>query len=276
MVTLIDADRAELIALLMRDPIVNAVLASRVYALRTFEQRRFGGALLGVRDGDGGLAAVVFAGGNLLPVAGAPDTWATLAGELATRPRPCSSFVGRADAVGAFWRELSATWGPARLVRERQLLLVTDPSDARLPDGDPRLHVATPAEFGAYLPAAVAMFTEELDASPLIGDGHEYRARIAGLLGERRALTITDDAGVLFKADLGAVTPQTCQVQGVWVRPDARGQGVGAAAMAGVLRHGLSLAPTVSLYVNDFNEAAVRMYARLGMHEVAELSTILF
>ena len=30
-----------------------------------------------------------------------------------------------------------------------------------------------------------------------------------------------DDGQVVFKAELGAVTPEVCQVQGVWVDPDS-------------------------------------------------------
>jgi predicted GNAT family acetyltransferase len=46
--------------------------------------------------------------------------------------------------------------------------------------------------------------------------------------------------------------------------------------LAAVLARALTLAPTVSLYVNDFNEPARRMYRRLGMRQVATLSTVLF
>ena len=46
------------------------------------------------------------------------------------------------------------------------------------------------------------------------------------------------------------------------MRPDLRGRGLGTAALAAVVEHALTLAPTVSLYVNDFNLAARRMYAR--------------
>jgi predicted GNAT family acetyltransferase len=135
-----------------------------------------------------------------------------------------------------------------------------------------------PEELDAYLPAAVAMFTEELGVAPQraahVGD---YRRRVAGLIQEGRAFGILDrDGTVIFKADVGAVSPDTCQVQGVWVRPDLRGRGIGTAALVPVLRHALTLAPSVSLYVNDFNVAARRIYDRLGMRETAVLSTILF
>jgi uncharacterized protein len=122
------------------------------------------------------------------------------------------------------------------------------------------------------------MFAEELGISPYrITSAGDYRRRVAGLIDAGRAFGIIDrDGEVVFKADIGAVSPHTCQVQGVWVRPDQRGQGIGGAALAEVLREALTLAPTVSLYVNDFNQPARRMYERLGMRQVATLSTILF
>jgi predicted GNAT family acetyltransferase len=175
------------------------------------------------------------------------------------------------------WPALAPTWGPPRAVRSRQPLLLLDRVDG-LPGGDPRVRPIRADEVERYLPAAAAMFTEELEISPYaasrIGD---YRRRIVALIAQRRAFGIVDDYGaVIFKADIGAVSGATCQLQGVWVRPDLRGRGLGGAALAAVLRHALTLAPSVSLYVNDYNVAARRMYDRLGLREVATLSTILF
>ena len=50
----------------------------------------------------------------------------------------------------------------------------------------------------------------------------------------------------------------------------------GRSALATVIGHALHLAPSVSLYVNDFNTAARRMYANVGMRQVATLKTVLF
>lgn len=267
-------DRPALLRLLADDPFGGAVLAARVHAVPGLDARRLGGAVLAVRGPDGELRGAAFDGGNLLPVGGGPDEWDAVGEALAGRPPRATSIVGRREAVAALWQVLEPAWGPARLVRGCQPLLALD-TPARLPAGDPRVRAIRRDELDRYLPAAAAMFTEELAVSPYRGDAGRYRARVAGLLAARRAFGIVEDGAVVFKADLGAVSPHTCQVQGVWVRPDLRGRGIGTAALAGVLRHALTLAPTVSLYVNDFNTPARRMYARLGMREVGALSSVL-
>lgn len=271
-----ESHRVELTELVRSNAVVNAVIDSRLDALPSLSPHRFGGTVLGVRTGSGYLTGAAFHGGNLLPVGGGEGEWAALARYLGAQPRTCSSIVGSADAVAGIWSGLEGSWGPHRTIRENQPLLQLDaatPIEAR----DPRVHVVRLDELDAYVPAAAAMFAEELGVSPYecVGDA-EYRARVASMIRDRRAFALIEDGQVLFKADIGAVSGSTCQVQGVWVRPDLRGQGIGTAALGTVLVHALTLAPTVSLYVNDFNVPARRMYATLGMREVGTLRTVLF
>lgn len=272
---LADPDRHALRRLVERDPLVNAVLAARLDAVASLSPRRLGGSVVAVRDRDDALLAAAFHGGNLLPVAGDEEVWPVLGRRLAADARVCSSIVGPAAAVEALWREVGPAWGPPRAVRERQpLLVLADPPE----DVDPDVRLVLPAELDAYVPAAAAMFTEELGISPYrcaqVGD---YRRRVAGLIRDGRALALFGaDGRVVFKADLGAISRHTCQVQGVWVTPELRGRGIATRALAAVLRHALSFAPTVSLYVNDFNTPARRLYDRLGMQQVDVLRTVLF
>jgi hypothetical protein len=276
-VALTDASRRELERLVDADPIVNAVVAARIGSFRSLESIMLGGTLLGARDG-GALSAAVFSGGNLIPIGGAEEDWDALAEALLRHPRQCTSLVGRDDAVSAMWRVLEPVWGPARAIREAQPLLVLGRGDVAGRSPDPRLRAMRSGDLERYLPAAAAMFTEELGISPLAGAvGASYRRRVHSLLANGRAFGIVDaDGRVAFKADLGVLTASTCQIQGVWTRPDLRGRGIGTAGLAGVLLQALRLAPTVSLYVNDFNMPARRLYARLGMRQLATLSTVLF
>lgn len=270
-----DPYRHALQRLVDADPVVNAMASARLRAARSMTPTRLGSTAIGVGDADGLLAAA-FDGANLIPIGGDADSWRTLANYLAGQPRRCTSIVGHADAVAALWPRVSLAWGPARAIRACQPLLVTD-RGAALAD-DERVRVLEPSDIEAYLPAAAAMFTEELGVSPLVASRSSgYRRRAENLLRARRSMGVVDpDGRIAFKADIAAVTPHTCQIQGVWVRPDLRGRGLGTAAMSAVLVRALDLAPTASLYVNDFNAAARALYARLGMRPVAELSTVLF
>jgi predicted GNAT family acetyltransferase len=275
---LTEADQDAFERLVAADPYVNVVVASRLAAYQTLNSVRLGGEILGIRDERSDeLVAGAFNGGNLLPIGGASAHWQALADRLAERPRRGTSIVGRVEAVSTMWAQLEPVWGPARAVRAEQPLLMIGRGDVRtLPDQ--RVRVMRPQDVERYLPAAAAMFTEELGISPFEhSTGFAYRRRVESLLATGRAFGIVDEDGrMAFKADVGALSPQTCQLQGVWVRPDLRGRGLGTSALAGVLQFALRLAPTVSLYVNDFNTAARRMYGKLGMNQVATLSTVLF
>jgi predicted GNAT family acetyltransferase len=143
---------------------------------------------------------------------------------------------------------------------------------------DPLVRRVRPDQIDILWPACVAMFTEEVGVSPTIGDGGaSYRARLEQLIRTGRAFARIENGEVIFKAEIGAVTPQVCQVQGVWVRPRSRGQGLAAPGMAAVAAEASrSIAPVVSLYVNDFNTPARAAYRRAGFTDVGRLMSVLF
>lgn len=265
-------DLASLRAMIDADPYANAVLAARLDAMTMTPRPR---DLIGV-GAPGELSGACYTGGTLLPVGGDAPAWTALAAHLTRYPRTCSSIVGPADAVAMLWPALASSWGAARGVRACQPLLATSRPAALAPD--PNVRPARRHELDSYLPAAAAMFDEELGLAPLRGpNARAYRARIAELIAAGHAFLRTDARGeVVFKAELAAVSRSTSQVQGVWVRPDCRGRGLGTAAMAAVIEYALCLAPSVSLYVNDYNLTARRLYARLGMRQVGTLATVLF
>jgi predicted GNAT family acetyltransferase len=114
--------------------------------------------------------------------------------------------------------------------------------------------------------------------SPDAGDGGAlYRSRVAELIRIGRSYARIEGGRVVFKAEVGAVTPQVCQIQGVWVHPDLRGRGHAVAGMAAVINHALDyFAPVVSLYVNDYNAPARAAYRRAGFVEVGTFMSVLF
>jgi hypothetical protein len=84
------------------------------------------------------------------------------------------------------------------------------------------------------------------------------------------------DNELRFQCNIGARTPVTAQIQGVWTPPALRGRGYATLALAATARRLLASNPTVSLYVNDFNTEAIALYERIGFTRVGELATYLF
>ncbi|MFB9722231.1 GNAT family N-acetyltransferase [Planobispora longispora] len=269
-----DNDRDEVLALLDADPVANVFVASRVRSVG-LNPARLGGQMWGFGS-RGTLTSLCYSGANLVPVNAGPEAVHAFADRARRQGRRCSSVVGPIDAVELLWERLEPHWGPARAVRWAQPVMATS-AYSPIPY-DPLVRRVRMEDFETVLPACVAMFTEEVGVSPEAGDGGAlYRSRVAELIRIGRSYARIDDGTVVFKAEIGAVTPLACQIQGVWVHPDLRGRGHAAAGMAAVVRQALDcFAPTVTLYVNDYNAPARAAYRRAGFKEVDTFMSVLF
>ncbi|WP_131787427.1 GNAT family N-acetyltransferase [Protofrankia symbiont of Coriaria ruscifolia] len=269
-----DRDLPAVREVLARNPIADVFVASRVQACGLAPWRL--GAQMWGHMVDGRLTAVCYSGANLWPVAAGPASAKAFAERARRQGRRCSSIVGVAETVQAMWQHLEPAWGPAREVRADQPLLAISGPPEITPD--PAVRRVRPDELDMLLPACVAMFTEEIGVSPLRGDGGTlYRARVAEFVNQRRSFARIEDGRVVFKAEIGAVAGDVCQIQGVWVAPELRGRGLGTAATASVVAIAqATLAPIVSLYVNEYNHAARRAYDRVGFYRVGTFASILF
>jgi predicted GNAT family acetyltransferase len=269
-----DRDLVEARELIARDPVANVFVAARLDGAG-LDSWRLGAEVWGHTSG-GRLRSLCYAGANLVPVGADAESCRAFADKGRRQGRRCSSIVGPSDQVGLLWGLLEPSWGPARDVRTRQPLMAT--SAPPLVEADPLVRLVHPDELDILFPASVAMFTEEVGVSPSTGDGGAlYRSRVAELIGQGRAFARIENGRVIFKAEIGAATTQACQVQGVWVTPELRGRGLAVAGMAAVVELAqATVAPVVSLYVNDFNTPARAAYRRVGFAEVGSFTSVLF
>lgn len=260
--------------LLARDPVVNVFVDYRT-RLTHLDPRWMGGEMWGYAV-DGELVSACHAGANLVPVNLTPDALDAFAARGIRQGRRCSTIVGPDDAVAGLWDRLAPYWSAPRELRWNQphLEISTPPRVAP----DPLVRRTVPADMETLYPACVAMYTEEVGVSPEAGGGADmYRARVAQLVGKGWSFARIEDGRVLFKAEIAAVSPHACQVQGVFVDPSRRGEGLAAGGMAAVVDIALrEIAPVVSLYVNDHNLPARRTYATVGFEQTRTFSTIMF
>ena len=266
-------DTAKAVALCERHPVDSVLLRVAI------EQTGIGASFsLGRFDADRELTALAWEYGNIRPLGFDEDGLDEVAEEFAGRRRTGSSIVGPADQVMGLWNRICKRWGPARDVRERQFSMVMD-SD---PDvvADPLVQPAGVGDVSLVFPASVAMYIEEVGYDPT-SHGAGYAYRVARLVRSQhtfiRKAPLADGSGerVVFKADVGALAGGVAQLQGVWVAPDLRGRGIATAGVAAVVKLVRErLAPTISLYVNDYNAAAIATYTRVGFRIAGRWATV--
>ena len=259
---------------LAADPVSNVFVAARIEAA-IGHSWRLGGELWGYGQGRR-WSGLCYSGANLVPDTADPTALTAFAERARRRGRRCSSIVGPREQVLSLWAALEDSWGPAREVRDDQPVMAMSAAPAC--NGDSEVRPVREDELDILMPACIDMFTEEVGVSPIAsGDGSLYRARVRELVLSGRALARIENGRVLFKAEIGSISSGASQVQGVWVRPELRGQGLAAPGMATVVHYARErFAPTVSLYVNGYNEPARRAYERVGFSRHSTFATVLF
>jgi ribosomal protein S18 acetylase RimI-like enzyme len=256
------------------DVVANVFILSHLAATGSAAPTLGGASIFGVFDGDD-LMGACWAGANLVPVQLDPEFAGLVAGHAHRSGRRFASIFGPSDTVLAMYEQLEQLGQAAHEVRADQpLMTITGPPAV---EANAELGFGQLADFDRILPACAAMFEEEVGYSPFLGGREFYSRRVEGLIRQGHSLVhLNADGQVMFKAELGAVTPDVTQVQGVWMNPSFRGLGLSAGYMAAVVELAQRLAPVTSLYVNDYNARARATYERVGFRQVGTFATVLF
>lgn len=265
-------DHDAIARLCLSDPLVHCFPASRIDAGL---DRHGSSQFFGWFDGDDVLQSAVYVGANVAPVATSRISRLAFAERLIGMSRRVASLVGRADEVLDLWGLLEPSWGAAREVRPRQHLLVCRQVAPGL--ASTQVRPTALSQFDLLMPACVAMFTEELGISPVAQGMHaSYQARVRELIAAGRSFSLILDGRVVFKAEVGAAANHVAQIQGVWVAPTQRGRGYGVSGVAAVTEQLLAAGfSAVTLYANEFNDQALRVYDRVGFRRHDTFATVL-
>lgn len=183
--------------------------------------------------------------------------------------------VASRENARTYWEAVQAWHVPPRLIRDTQPLLTVDRSTLRSIECGVEVRCAQPNEVDEVAANSAKMIAGELEYD-LRQFTPEYAANV-GRMVERRLWWVGEYCGErCFYCHVGAQTDATLQLQGIWMPPQWRGRGLATAALWGVCDRLLTQTPAVSLYVNDFNKPALRLYGRVGFIQIGELSTYLF
>ncbi len=263
-----DDDARPTLAFLRRDPLINVYLISRLLEERFISATQ----MIDVRYGDdvvlvASLATnIVMAADPATPSDIIDAAAAVLAERILTRMLAVRAIISPAPLVESLWRRLRAQLDPPTVVRMSQPVYAIA---GRLdyPDlGAARL--ANMHDLDALVPACAAMHKEEVGIDPLDRDAIGYRERIRELVEKRRSVILVREGTIVAKCEFSAVTPEAVQLMGVWTDPRHRRQGYGRTLLREVCGHLARKGKSVTLFVNDFNQPAIRLYETLGFSRI--------
>lgn len=260
-IPLVDGEREEALAFLAARP-VHTVYMSSLMRDNGVVSPLNRGTFYGCRDENQDLVGVALIGHATLVEArcdGALEAFAQLA-------RACTTSYlirGEQDVIEKFWKHYSADdAAPARLVCREMLYEQRVPVAAG--EGVPQLRQATLADIELVMEVNAAMAVAECGSNPMERDPAGFRVRTARRIEQGRVWVWRDDKGLIFKADVLAETPEAVYLEGVNVRTDERGKGLGLRCVSQLGRELLRRADAICLVVNEKSESAQAFYRKSG------------
>lgn len=225
-----------------------------------------------VSDG-GDVKAAVLAGPLTVPCLPNPLDAPRIA-EATRAYGPPHLMVGPREAVLALHRCIERG-RPARAIRDPQPVMTIDRGRLRVLPPAP-LRRTTRRDVEVLATAAGIMHREEMSGDSAPPDAAAWRARMSQLVDRGWSWAWIEAGEVVFKAELSAWTPDVVQVQGVFTAPSRRGRGVATAGMTALCSLLLESVPLVTLYLNEYNQEALRVYRRVGFEQQGEFATVMY
>lgn len=265
---LADDDVAAAMEFLRRDPLINVYLISRL-----IEEKSAAATQMVVVRHNGAIVLVASLATNIV-LATEPriarelveTAVAMIADRILTRMMPVRAIISPAVLVEQLWLRLRAQIDPPTVVRlEQPIYAIRRRFD--FPDLNTARY-STPRDLDQLVPACAAMHREEVGIDPMQRDALGYRERIRELIREQRSVVRIVDGEIAAKCEYSAITDDAVQLMGVWTHPRFRRRGLSRELLREVCGHCFRQEKTVTLFVNDFNTPAIRLYEGLGFRRI--------
>jgi predicted GNAT family acetyltransferase len=226
------------------------------------------------RDARGALAGFCYFGSQVVVSADELDTYERFA-ESVRHVRGIRQIVGPRLGVERFWNCARAYLRTPSAIRTSQPVYALTRDALHYSRADAEVAPATLAELDEIAVHSAQMIAGELGGAAR-SSSSELRMRTARIIANGWWWRYRVEGRLAFMCNVGSETPQTAQLQGVWTPPALRGKGYATRALGAICDLLLDVHPTLCLYVNDFNRAAIALYERVGFTRVSEFQTILF
>lgn len=231
------------------------------------------GTFYACRDERGRLEGVALIGHATLFEARTPRALRAFARAAQSRPN-LHLVLGESGPVAEFWRLYRAEGQPLRLAC-RELLFQMDRGD--MENGSEAvegLRLATREDLPLIMPVQARMVEDESGLDPRLTDPEGFLRRCERRIDRGRTSVLTEGGRLVFKAEVMAEAEGVVYLEGIYVAPEERGQGVGLRCLSRLTSELLRRGTSVCLLVNERNESAHAFYRRAGFRFDCHYDTI--
>ena len=261
------ADTADACSLLRARPLRNLVLDYVVSAGALGRVPGFFGYV--ARRRLLGILLVGPLGGTALEVQDpdAHEPLAVAAAGGALRPR---HIVGSEDVTEPFWREYVRHGADLRWSRREPVFAMRLPDLLRSSDGSRpvRVEPAREPDAAEIIANSAQQHREDLGDDRCAADEAGFRDRHLKDVRDGRWWVSRQRGEIVFQVHVGAASATAVQLGGVFVPSWARGRGHATRGMRAIAARMLERHDLVTLYCDEDNAAARRVYERLGFRRV--------
>lgn len=182
--------------------------------------------------------------------------------------------MGEHNAVRQFWNNYAVKGESPRLIHPVLFLQRHDLfNNQRLVDG---LRLATPNDLEQVVGAQAAMAFETSGVNPLTKDPAGFRERYLRRIEKNRVWVLTKHGHLIFKADVTSESEEVAYLEGVYVKPDERGKGLGRDCVKAIGNILLQRKQAIYLFVAQDNARLQSFYFNLGFNVAGHYDLLYF
>lgn len=230
------------------------------------------GRFFGYRNARGVLEGVALIGHSTLVEARTHDALKALAAAARTSETPIHLVMSHGSDAETFWYFLTGGVRQPRLVLEEELFEISFPFAVQRSGEKLRKAEMSELEQVAAIQAELAFM--ETGTDPMQTDREGFLTRVARRIEQGRVFVVVKNGSVAFKADLIAETDRAAYLEGIYVAPEFRGQGLGSKCLAEVVLELLNTVERVCLLSNIEFASAHRAYRKAGFKNTDRCTTL--
>jgi predicted GNAT family acetyltransferase len=269
-VTLVESDITEVKAFLNVRPVHTVVMASFIHDNGMVSELNRG-TFYGYRNEEGNLEGVALIGHSTLIEAWTEDAMSAFAAKAKTERFAINLIMSEHEDALKFWQYYADNAVP-RLTCTELLFESSFPMLVRECECDLRLARKQELELVAEAHAEVSFI--ETGTDPMVRDARGFLERVARRIEMGRTFVVFESGRLLFKADIIAEADGIVYLEGVYVAPECRGQGIGPKCLSKLTLQLLERSDRVCMLSNVRFENAHRSFQKAGYRITGGCTTL--